>query len=130
MPTVTPQLAARFTQAVSDTVDLIADGPLQYAVVGNGRRRAGVRRFPYGLFFLIEETRIVVIACFARKEKPEAVAAARYINGHRLQDRHKSTASVRGSGTSLALRAGIAKIACPKTTRSPSGARIIISRCP
>ncbi len=38
--------------------------PYAFAVVDKGRRRAGVRWFPYGLFFLVEETRAVVIASF------------------------------------------------------------------
>lgn len=54
-----------------DTVDKITDDPLHYAVVEKGLRRAGVRRFPYGLFFLAEETRIVVIACFHGRRNPK-----------------------------------------------------------
>ena len=54
-------LPERFVETVVDTVEAIAAAPMHYAVVENGRRRAGVRRFPYGLFFLVEETRIVVI---------------------------------------------------------------------
>jgi len=37
---------------------------MQFPVVYRGRRRAGVRRFPYGIFFELQEHRIVVIACF------------------------------------------------------------------
>jgi plasmid stabilization system protein ParE len=29
-----------------------------------------VRRFPYGIFFLLKETRIVVIACFHGRRNP------------------------------------------------------------
>ena len=52
-------------------VDKLAEDPLHYAVVGKARRRAGVRRFPYGLFFLVEDSRIVVIACFHGKRSPK-----------------------------------------------------------
>jgi plasmid stabilization system protein ParE len=68
---IRPELGQRFAEAVVDTVDKITDDPLHYAVVEKGRRRAGVRRFPYGLFFLVEETRIVVIACFHGKRNPK-----------------------------------------------------------
>lgn len=61
---VRPELGIRFAEAVEVTVEAIAVGPLQFAVVDKERRRAGVRRFPYGLYFLVEESRIVVIACF------------------------------------------------------------------
>jgi plasmid stabilization system protein ParE len=43
---------------------------LRFAAVDKDRRRAGVRRFPYGFFFLVEATRIVVIACFHAKRHP------------------------------------------------------------
>jgi hypothetical protein len=49
---------------VVETAEAIAVMPLRFAVVDKGRWRAGVRWFPYGLFFLVEETRVVVIACF------------------------------------------------------------------
>jgi len=52
------------------TVDAIAQRPLQFSVVHRGGRRAGVRRFPYGIFFEVQETRIVVIACFHSKRDP------------------------------------------------------------
>lgn len=68
---IRPELGQRFAEAVVDTVDKITDDPFHYAVVEKGRRRAGVRRFPYGLFFLVEESRIVVIACFHGKRNPK-----------------------------------------------------------
>jgi plasmid stabilization system protein ParE len=68
---IRPELGLRFAEAVVDTVERIADAPLKYAVVEKGRRRAGVHRFPYGLFFLVEETRIVVIACFHGRRNPK-----------------------------------------------------------
>jgi plasmid stabilization system protein ParE len=67
---IRPELAQRFAEAVVETVEKIAAAPLHFADLGNGRRRAGVRRFPYGLFFLAEDTRIVVIACFHGRRNP------------------------------------------------------------
>ena len=64
------ELAQRFAEAVADTIEKIAAAPLHYAVVEKERRRAGVRRFPYGIFFLLKETRIVVIACFYGRRNP------------------------------------------------------------
>jgi hypothetical protein len=46
---IRPELAQQFV----DAVEAIAAAPMHYAVLENGRRRAGVRRFPYGLFFLV-----------------------------------------------------------------------------
>ena len=67
---ISPQLSQRFAQAVEDTVQTLSESPLRFAVVHKDRRRAGVRRFPYGLIFLVEPTRIVVIACFHGKRNP------------------------------------------------------------
>ena len=67
---ILPELAKRFADAVADTMEKVAVAPLQYAVIEKERRRAGVRRFPYGIFFLVKETRIVVIACFHGRRNP------------------------------------------------------------
>jgi plasmid stabilization system protein ParE len=67
---IRPELGQRFAEAVVETVERIAEAPLGYAVVEKTRRRAGVRRFPYGLFFLVEDKRIVIIACFHGRRNP------------------------------------------------------------
>ena len=64
---IAPSLSQRFAQAVEDTGRTVAEHPFRFPVVYKDRRRAGVRRFPYSLFFLVEDTRIVVIACFHGK---------------------------------------------------------------
>ncbi len=68
---IRPELGLRFAAAVSETIDAIADSPFHYAVVQKGRRRAGVRRFPYGIFYLLEDNRVVVIACFHGHRNPK-----------------------------------------------------------
>jgi plasmid stabilization system protein ParE len=67
---IRPQLGERFAQAVEAVVESIAEHPLQFPVVHRSRRRAGVRRFPYGIFFDVQEHRIVVIACFHSRRNP------------------------------------------------------------
>jgi plasmid stabilization system protein ParE len=67
---IRPELGSRFLLAVDETVEAISTQALRFAVVDKDRRRAGVRRFPYGIFFLAEETRVVVIACFHGKRNP------------------------------------------------------------
>jgi plasmid stabilization system protein ParE len=68
---IRPELGARFVYAVDETMEAIVDGPLRYATIHKNYRRAGVRRFPYGLFFIKEPDRIVVIACFHGKRNPQ-----------------------------------------------------------
>jgi plasmid stabilization system protein ParE len=67
---ISPSLSDRLANAVEQTVHTIAEFPLRFAIVYNNRRRAGVRRFPYGIIYLVEEARIVVIACFHGKRNP------------------------------------------------------------
>jgi plasmid stabilization system protein ParE len=72
---IRPELGERFALAVEATVEAIAEHPLQFLVVYRSRRRAGVRRFPYGIFFEIrerevQEHRIVALACFHGRRNP------------------------------------------------------------
>jgi toxin ParE1/3/4 len=72
---IRPQLGEHFALAVEATIEAIAEHPSQFPVVHRSRRRAGVRRFPYGILFEIQERevqehRIVVIACFHGRRNP------------------------------------------------------------
>ena len=53
----------------------ISDGPGLYQFVVGGVRRAVLRRFPFGLFYLDEEQRIVVLACLDLRRDPETIAS-------------------------------------------------------
>ena len=68
--TIRLELGDRIALAVEEAVEAIAEHPMQFAVVHRGRRRAGVRRFPYGIIFEVQEHRILVIACFHAKRNP------------------------------------------------------------
>jgi plasmid stabilization system protein ParE len=67
---IRPELGVRFALVVAETVEAIAENPLRFPVVYKTRRRAGVRRFPFGLFFEVEDQRVVIIACFHGKRNP------------------------------------------------------------
>ena len=67
---IRPGLGDRFARAVEATVEALAEHPLQFPVAYRSRRRAGVRRFPYGIFFEVQDNRIVVIACFHGRRNP------------------------------------------------------------
>jgi len=66
---IRPELGERFALAVERTVEAITEHPLQFPVVHRGRRRAGVRLFPYGIFFEVQS--IVVFACFHGVRNPK-----------------------------------------------------------
>ena len=65
-----PDLGLRFALAVDAAVAVIARSPLRFQMVHGQLRRAGVERFPYGLFFKVESHRIVVIACIHGRRNP------------------------------------------------------------
>jgi plasmid stabilization system protein ParE len=65
-----PDLGVRFALAVDAAVEAIAQSPLRFQIVHGEIRRAGVKRFPYSLFFKLETRRIVVIACMHGRRNP------------------------------------------------------------
>jgi len=48
---IRPERGERFALAVEATVEAIAEHPLQFPLVYRNRRRVGVHRFPYSIFF-------------------------------------------------------------------------------
>ncbi|MBV8053834.1 MAG: type II toxin-antitoxin system RelE/ParE family toxin [Deltaproteobacteria bacterium] len=67
---VRPALGEQFALAVDAAVEAISENPLRFPIIFRNWRRAGVRRFPYGIIFELQEHRIVVIACFHGKRNP------------------------------------------------------------
>ncbi|HXM69204.1 MAG TPA: type II toxin-antitoxin system RelE/ParE family toxin [Candidatus Acidoferrum sp.] len=67
---IRPELGERFALAVEVTVEAIAEHPSQFAAVYRNHRRAGVRRFPYSVFFELQKHQVVVMACFHGRRNP------------------------------------------------------------
>ena len=65
-----PVAAEWFVIEVETVVARIAENPLQFPVVFKDLRRARLRRFPYGLFFRVEEAGAHVLACFHSNREP------------------------------------------------------------
>jgi plasmid stabilization system protein ParE len=57
-----PGLGDDFLAAIERHLGLVADNPAQYQVQYREVRRAVVRRFPYAIFYSIEENGVVVLA--------------------------------------------------------------------
>ena len=57
-----PGLGREFVAAVDVALSRVAENPLQYQVLHRETRRAIVRRFPYGVFYRIEASTIVVFS--------------------------------------------------------------------
>jgi plasmid stabilization system protein ParE len=63
-------LGAEFLRAVEAALAIVERTPELYAVVYRGVRRALLRRFPYGVFFLVEGETIIVLACLHARRDP------------------------------------------------------------
>ena len=64
-------LGRRFREAIDGLIDRMTANPLQFPVVHKNVRRALLRRFPYALFFVIEDDdRLLVVACFHASRDP------------------------------------------------------------
>ena len=69
-----PGLGAEFRISVDHTIGLIGAHPRMFPVVLHGARRALLIRFPYGLFYMPEQKRVVVLACIHAKRDPEFIS--------------------------------------------------------
>jgi len=65
-----PGLGIEFLDEVKAAYTRILDGPFKYQHLRSGIRRALTRRFPYGIYFSIEEDLIVVIAVLDTARDP------------------------------------------------------------
>jgi plasmid stabilization system protein ParE len=69
--TVTKGLGAAFLLAVEACLDGIQRSPEMYAVLYKDIRRGLLRRFPYGIFYVVEPEQIVILACFHARRDPK-----------------------------------------------------------
>jgi toxin ParE1/3/4 len=68
-----PGLGREFLDSVQTVLVALGERPAQYPVVHRNVRRALVRRFPYGVFYVPSENDILVIACFHAKRDPRLI---------------------------------------------------------
>lgn len=65
-----PGLGLEFLGELRATYNRIEEGPLQYQHLRSGVRRALLRRFPYAVYFAVEQSRIVVLAVLHASRDP------------------------------------------------------------
>jgi len=63
-------LGRRFRQAIDVLVERMSANPRQFPIVFKNLRRALLRRFPYSLFFVLEDETLLVFACFHASRDP------------------------------------------------------------
>ncbi len=64
-------LGREFAQELSASTDSILDAPPLYSEQYRGIRRALLRRFPIGIYYLLNEDRIVVLAVLHLAMEPD-----------------------------------------------------------
>lgn len=60
--------AELFVAELTATVDRVADHPTAFPTVHNSIRRAVLHRFPYAVYFVLQEEAIVVLAVHGRQD--------------------------------------------------------------
>lgn len=60
-------LGFEFMRSLDASLQSVKRNPLSYQKIYNETRRVLLRKFPYAVFYLVEEKRIVVIAVFHQK---------------------------------------------------------------
>ncbi len=64
-------LGSDFLLCVEEALEKIRRTPELYPMVHKELRRMLIRRFPYGLFYLVEEKTIVIVAVFHARRDPK-----------------------------------------------------------
>lgn len=63
-------LGKNFLYQINSCKVCIQEQPKSFPKVHQELRRALLRKFPYGIFYLIEEKRILILACLDCRRKP------------------------------------------------------------
>jgi toxin ParE1/3/4 len=64
------ELASRLVVEFQAVIERLRDNPYQFPRLRHDIRRAGFRRFPYGLIYRIHPNEVEVIACFHDRRNP------------------------------------------------------------
>jgi plasmid stabilization system protein ParE len=68
---IDPILEDRFVRALNDGLDRIEANPFGYQVIYRNTRRIILDKFPYSVFFLIQNASVIVLAVIHHKRNPE-----------------------------------------------------------
>ncbi|MFC1849884.1 type II toxin-antitoxin system RelE/ParE family toxin [candidate division CSSED10-310 bacterium] len=60
-----------FLLCLEETFEKINSNPLLFQVIHKNIRRALIQRFPYGIFYIIDKGRVVIVAVFHGNRDPK-----------------------------------------------------------
>lgn len=64
-------LGLEFIRCIDVALSSIMSSPLMYAEIYKNIRRVLIRRFPFGIFYIFEQNKIIVLAVFHAKRNPK-----------------------------------------------------------
>jgi plasmid stabilization system protein ParE len=64
-------LGSEFVRAVDACLSNISRNPLAYPAIYQHARRVLIRRFPYGLLYVVNPDLITIVACFHSRRDPK-----------------------------------------------------------
>ena len=65
-----PGLGFDFKLCVDEVISKIQRNPLIHKEIGNGIRRSVTSRFPFGVFYLVENEKIIILAVLHARRDP------------------------------------------------------------
>jgi plasmid stabilization system protein ParE len=68
---IDPALEERFVRSLNEGLDRIEARPYSYQVVYRNTRRIILVKFPYSVFYVIQDARVIVLAIIHHKRNPE-----------------------------------------------------------
>ena len=68
---IDPSLEDRFLRSLNDGLDRIEARPLAYQAIYRNTRRALLHKFPYSIYYVVADSRIIVLAVIHHKRNPE-----------------------------------------------------------
>ena len=63
-------LGERFKEHIKESIDNIQEFPLLYPKINDVLYRVVVHKFPYSIFYIVDENRIVIISIAHQNRKP------------------------------------------------------------
>ena len=63
-------LGREFVESIDEGVASILDNPYKFGILRENFRRIVINRFPFGIFYLIENNTVVILAVWHFKRKP------------------------------------------------------------
>lgn len=68
---IDPALEERFLRSLNEGLDRIEAHPYAYQVIYKNTRRVFLVKFPYNVYYLIQDSKIIVLAVIHHKRNPE-----------------------------------------------------------